>query len=359
MKMIWALDPIMDSPESISTKAAFVTNTLHYIQQSYDVVLNRGAFNPHLFASSFTCFLLGIKEEHYPKIHSFTQRDKDGNYYILVNSKSLFDNIPFTSSGSPVKLDKGSIGSGLSTTKAPVTSTTGHSFCAKTPLLGIIKYLPNLPVDSHELTLANMPDPSNQFSSIRSIATDVKINLLNICDHDGKVISPLAYSSKLVNGCLVDVIVTCRIIQGGTYVKMQLIPTTNDSVQVLLSPLTATTAANSSKDSSSKITTRSSNIVPDANISSNITTGSSNIVPDVNISSNITETPSSLDMMDSTPATSISKIQPAPTVIPATPSYSKVTSSRRKRNVNASEKTGNAQKVARTEKVNEKDKDAA
>ncbi|KAF8578868.1 hypothetical protein K439DRAFT_1621003 [Ramaria rubella] len=58
-------------------------------------------------------------------------------------------------------------------------------------------------------TLAHLPDPSNRFSSICSIAANVKLSLPNVLDNDGVLILPLLYNTKFCHGCLVDVTITC------------------------------------------------------------------------------------------------------------------------------------------------------
>ncbi|KAF8573851.1 hypothetical protein K439DRAFT_1624762 [Ramaria rubella] len=195
LKMIFTLDPVTNRPNHISNKAPFVMDTLHYIQQTYDNTLNH------------------------------------------INSEAIFENILFSSSGSPVKLDKLSIGSSLSTKNSPLASMSSHAFCAKTP-----------PLSTSDLTLAHLPNPSNRFSSIHSIAANVKLTLPNIRENNGVLISLLLCNTKLCHGHLVDVTITCHMwhicgdtgIPNGSHAyqfvlhKMQLIPTMTDSAQTLL-----------------------------------------------------------------------------------------------------------------------------
>ncbi|KAF8577712.1 hypothetical protein K439DRAFT_1532322 [Ramaria rubella] len=285
LKVIFALDPVTDRPDHISNKAPFVMHTLHYIQQAYDDTLNHG-----------------LNENSYPRVHSFTRRDDEGNYYILVNPDSIFKNVPFASSGSPVKLDKSSIGSGLSTTNGPITSTSGHAFRAKTP-----------PLNPEDLTLAHMPDPSNRFSSIR----------WHIRGDSGNPNGSRAYQLILH--------------------KMQLILTSTDSTHALLTSSSPELHCLSADDP----------FIVDGHISdwslSTVTTGSPNLdKTGVSISSQPTMhsfTPTG--DIDTTPTASTSTILGPST---STPSYSKITASlsmSKKRPANNMEKTSNIPKNPR------------
>ncbi|KAF8580129.1 hypothetical protein K439DRAFT_1620045 [Ramaria rubella] len=327
--MIWALDPVTDGPDSITTKAPFVMDTLHYMQQMYDFTLN-----------------MGLEDDNYPRIHSFTRRDDDGNYYILVNSESIFENVPFASSGSPVKLDKSSIGSGLFITNTHNASTSGHVFHARTP-----------PSRPHDLTLAHLPDPNNRYSSIHSIAADVKLKIPN--------------GSKLVHGSLVDIVVTCCMLvpifvtfaaQGfdsGQLIlhKMALIPSSYDSADALfaLSP-SATAAPNDHITPNDPVNSSASNVqvhpkpVCSDGSPSTVTTGSE---PFSTAYGNVTM---AIDAMDTAPITPASQVPTSKTMsIPTTslPTCAKVASmthAGKKRVANATKKTGNIMKSAQLSK---------
>jgi hypothetical protein len=155
---------------------------------------------------------------------------------VLVNSHNIFEDVPFASSGSPIKLTRSLLecmsilcttahyadrctapaDADLSRSAAgPSTSTSGHSDTPpSTPKKGTAPAHP-LPTSSLTpylgLTLADLPDPQARFAAVRMFAGGVPVVIPPVRDSVGKTVDPRQYPTALPEGTLVDVTTTLRM----------------------------------------------------------------------------------------------------------------------------------------------------
>ncbi|KAF8490875.1 hypothetical protein JB92DRAFT_3147784 [Gautieria morchelliformis] len=247
IKMVWALQLELEGPSHLRPKAKYIENILHLIQQERDDILNAG-----------------LRDEEEPRVHAFTRRQENGTFLVLVNSENLFDDVPFSSAGSPVKITRSVLETPANAPHnddLPETSsrndvarnnepTTPKKSNADFFLLRFLTRGPYNKLSLESLTLADFPDPQARFSTIKNVAGSVP------------------YNSALTEGTLVNVLTTLRMWHikpdeknpNGSRAyqlvlkRMQVLPTIQDGVKSMTtiptSPATPTDPTSSSMETS-------------------------------------------------------------------------------------------------------------
>ncbi|KAF8487952.1 hypothetical protein JB92DRAFT_1460498 [Gautieria morchelliformis] len=230
--MVWALKLELEGPSHLQCKAKYVENILHLIQQERDDVLNTG-----------------LSDEEEPRVHVFTRRQENGSFLVLVNSEYLFDDIPFSSAGSPIKITR-------SVLETSADAPDNY----------------NLPETSGGIDVARNDGPTTPKKSTFLVRKERC--RLHTCDYSpgprltGCNDYPPQYNSALTEGMLVDVLTTLRMWHikldeknpNGSRAyqlmlkRMQVLPTIQDGMKAMTtiptSPATPTDPTSSSLESS-------------------------------------------------------------------------------------------------------------
>ncbi|KAF8480686.1 hypothetical protein JB92DRAFT_2837559 [Gautieria morchelliformis] len=228
--MVWALNLELEGPAHLQSKAKYIEHTLHFIQQDRDDDLNTG-----------------MSDDQVPRVHAFTHRQENGSFLVLVNSNNLFDEVPFSSAGSPVKVTRSIVES------PAAASLTGFLPDCSSHTAATANDAPTTP-KKKTLTLADFPDPQGRFSSVKNVAGSVPVIIPPVRDSQGATITPLQYNSSLTDGLLVDVLTTLRMWHikpddknpnGSRAYKlilkrMQVLPTIQDGMKTMTSASPAT-----------------------------------------------------------------------------------------------------------------------
>ncbi|KAF8516222.1 hypothetical protein JB92DRAFT_3114273 [Gautieria morchelliformis] len=187
IKMVWALNLKLDGPEHLERRGTYIENVLHLIQQERDDVLNAG-----------------LSYEQEPRVHAFTRRQENGSDLVLVNSDNLFDDVPFSSAGSPVKITRSILETSatdphaVNTGEGSTARDAGSTGPPATPM-------------KKGLTLADLPDPQGRFATVKNVAGSVPVIIPPVRDPHGAPVTPVQYNSLLTDGTLVDVLTTLRM----------------------------------------------------------------------------------------------------------------------------------------------------
>ncbi|KAF8479843.1 hypothetical protein JB92DRAFT_2837757 [Gautieria morchelliformis] len=190
IKMVWALNLELDGPPRLQSKVKYIENTLHFIQQDRDDDLNTGA--------------LGMSDDQVPRVHAFTRRQENGSFLVLVNSNNLFDEVLFSSAGSPVKITR-------SVLESPAAAPpTGFLPDCSSHTAATANDAPTTP-NKKTLTLADFPNPQGRFSSVKNVTASIPVIIPPVRDSQGATITPLQYNSSLTDGLLVDILTTLRM----------------------------------------------------------------------------------------------------------------------------------------------------
>ncbi|KAF8487824.1 hypothetical protein JB92DRAFT_3020131 [Gautieria morchelliformis] len=223
IKMVWALNLKLEGPVHLERRGTYIENVLHLIQQERDDVLNAG-----------------LSYEQEPRVHAFTRRQENGSYLVLVNSDNLFDNVPFSSAGSPVKITRSILETSATN---PHAVNTGESSTARD--IGSTGQ-PATP-KKKGLTLADLPYPQGRFTTVKNVAGSVPVIIPPVRDRHGVPVTPVQYNSLLTDGTLVDVLTTLRMWQikpdyknpNGSHAyqlilkRMQILPTVQDGLKAM------------------------------------------------------------------------------------------------------------------------------
>ncbi|KAF8497988.1 hypothetical protein JB92DRAFT_2985884 [Gautieria morchelliformis] len=223
IKKVWALNLKLEGPVHLERRGTYIENVLHLIQQERDDVLNAG-----------------LSYEQEPRVHAFMRRQENGSYLVLVNSDNLFDDVPFSSAGSPVKITRSILETSATN---PHAVNTGESSTAR----DVGSTGPPATPKKKGLTLADLPDPQGRFTTVKNVAGSVPVIIPPVRDRHGAPVTPVQYNSLLTDGTLVDVLTTLRMWQikpddknpNGSRAyqlilkRMQILPTVQDGLKAM------------------------------------------------------------------------------------------------------------------------------